>query len=67
MLIAEDQVRGRGRLDRTWLSRPGAALTLSVLWRPEGVPADRLGWLPMLAGVALADAITELALTCRWP
>ncbi|ALE82043.1 biotin--[acetyl-CoA-carboxylase] ligase [Pseudonocardia sp. HH130629-09] len=71
VLIAEDQVRGRGRLDRTWLSRPGAALTLSVLWRPEGVPADRLGWLPMLAGVALADAITELApdvpVALKWP
>jgi BirA family biotin operon repressor/biotin-[acetyl-CoA-carboxylase] ligase len=71
VLIAEDQVRGRGRLDRTWISRPGAALTMSVLWRPEGVPADRLGWLPMLAGVALADAITELApdvpVALKWP
>ncbi|MEJ8281523.1 biotin--[acetyl-CoA-carboxylase] ligase [Pseudonocardia spirodelae] len=71
VLIAEDQVRGRGRLDRTWISRPGAALTMSVLWRPEGVPADRLGWLPMLAGVALADAIAELApdlpVALKWP
>ncbi|MFP5019949.1 biotin--[acetyl-CoA-carboxylase] ligase [Pseudonocardia phyllosphaerae] len=71
VLIAEEQVRGRGRLDRTWTSRPGAALTLSVLWRPEGVPADRLGWLPMLAGVALVDAISELAAevpaALKWP
>lgn len=71
VLIAEEQVRGRGRLDRTWTSRPGAALAVSVLWRPEGVPADRLGWLPMLAGVALVDAITELApdlpAALKWP
>ncbi|ALE75931.1 biotin--acetyl-CoA-carboxylase ligase [Pseudonocardia sp. EC080625-04] len=71
VLIAEEQVRGRGRLDRTWTSRPGAALTMSVLWRPEGVPADRLGWLPMLAGVALIDAIAELApdlpAALKWP
>lgn len=71
VLIAEEQVRGRGRLDRTWTSRPGAALTLSVLWRPEGVPADRLGWLPMLAGVALIDAIGEVApavpAVLKWP
>lgn len=71
VLIAEDQVRGRGRLDRTWTSRRGAALTMSVLWRPEGVPADRLGWLPMLAGVALVDAIVELAadlpVALKWP
>lgn len=71
VLIAEEQVRGRGRLDRTWTSRRGAALTMSVLWRPEGVPADRLGWLPMLAGVALVDAIVALAadlpVALKWP
>ncbi|GAA1401771.1 biotin--[acetyl-CoA-carboxylase] ligase [Pseudonocardia kongjuensis] len=71
VLIAEEQVRGRGRLDRTWTSRPGAAITMSVLWRPEGVPADRLGWLPMLAGVALVDAVTEVApglpAALKWP
>lgn len=71
VLIAEEQVRGRGRLDRTWTSRPGAALTLSVLWRPDGVPADRLGWLPMLAGVALVDAVAELSAAVpaalKWP
>ncbi|MEQ3550697.1 biotin--[acetyl-CoA-carboxylase] ligase [Pseudonocardia nematodicida] len=71
VLIAEEQVRGRGRLDRTWVSRPGAALTMSVLWRPEGVAADRLGWLPMLAGVAVADAIAALApdlpVALKWP
>ncbi|ANY07546.1 biotin--[acetyl-CoA-carboxylase] ligase [Pseudonocardia sp. HH130630-07] len=71
VLIAEEQVRGRGRLDRTWTSRPGAALTMSVLWRPEGVPADRLGWVPMLAGVALVDAIRELSpelpVALKWP
>ncbi|MDQ4115748.1 MAG: biotin--[acetyl-CoA-carboxylase] ligase, partial [Actinomycetota bacterium] len=36
-----------------------------------GVAAERLGWLPMLAGVALADAIRELApdmpLGLKWP
>lgn len=71
VLIAEEQVRGRGRLDRTWTSRPGAAVTMSVLWRPEGVPADRLGWLPMLAGVALVDAISEVGpgveAVLKWP
>lgn len=70
-LIAEEQVSGRGRLDRIWTSRPGATLTMSVLWRPEGVPADRLGWLPILAGVALVDAISELApgvaAALKWP
>ncbi len=71
VLIAEEQTGGRGRLDRTWTSPLRTGLTLSVLWRPEGVAAERLGWLPMLAGVALADAIRELApnmaLGLKWP
>ncbi|MDQ4118166.1 MAG: biotin--[acetyl-CoA-carboxylase] ligase family protein, partial [Actinomycetota bacterium] len=71
VLIAEEQTKGRGRLDRTWTSASRTGLTLSVLWRPEGVAAERLGWLPMLAGVALADAIRELApdmpLGLKWP
>lgn len=71
VLIAEEQVTGRGRLDRRWTSRARSGLTMSVLWRPEGVPADRLGWLPMLAGVALADAIREFApdlpIGLKWP
>lgn len=71
VLIAEEQVSGRGRLDRRWNSRARSGLTMSMLWRPEGVPADRLGWLPMLAGVALADAIRELApdlpIGLKWP
>lgn len=71
VLIAEEQVSGRGRLDRRWTSRLRAGLTMSVLWRPDGVPADRLGWLPMLAGVALADAVRELApdlpVGLKWP
>jgi BirA family biotin operon repressor/biotin-[acetyl-CoA-carboxylase] ligase len=71
VLIAEEQTKGRGRLDRAWTSATRSGLTLSVLWRPEGVAAERLGWLPMLAGVALADAIRELApdmaLGLKWP
>ena len=43
VLIAEEQTGARGRLNRTWISPRGTGLTLSVLWRPVGVPAERLG------------------------
>ena len=52
VLAAEQQSAGRGRLGRTWVSPPRAALTFSVLLRPAAVPRARLGWLPLLAGVA---------------
>ncbi len=70
ILAAERQSAGRGRLGRAWLSPAGAGLTFSVLLRPGGVPAAALGWLPLLAGVAAARAIREIAgvnATLKWP
>jgi BirA family biotin operon repressor/biotin-[acetyl-CoA-carboxylase] ligase len=70
VLVAEHQEAGRGRLDRSWVSPPRAGLTVSVLLRPAGVPSGRWGWLPLLAGVALREAvqrITELDATLKWP
>ena len=70
IVVAEQQVAGRGRRDRSWVSPPGAGLTLSVLLRPGDVPSRQWGWLPLLAGVALRDAvhrITELDATLKWP
>ena len=69
VLAAEQQHAGRGRLGRTWTSPPRAALTFSVLLRPA-VPRARLGWLPLLAGVAVAAAVraaTGLDAQLKWP
>jgi BirA family transcriptional regulator, biotin operon repressor / biotin---[acetyl-CoA-carboxylase] ligase len=70
VLVAEEQTAGRGRLDRSWQSEPGASLTFSVLLRPAGVPAANLGWLPLLAGVAMVSALraqTGLEISLKWP
>jgi BirA family transcriptional regulator, biotin operon repressor / biotin---[acetyl-CoA-carboxylase] ligase len=69
VLVAEHQSAGRGRLDRTWVSPPRSALTFSVALRPAG-QATRWGWLPLLTGVALCDAVrsaTGLAVVLKWP
>jgi BirA family biotin operon repressor/biotin-[acetyl-CoA-carboxylase] ligase len=69
VLVAENQIGGRGRLDRTWVSPPRAGLTMSVLLRPS-VPVVRWGWLPLLAGVALCEAViadTGVAASLKWP
>ena len=57
VLVAEEQTAGRGRFGRSWTSEPGASLTFSVLLRPASVPPGRRGWLPLLAGVAVASAV----------
>ncbi|GJF06992.1 biotin--[acetyl-CoA-carboxylase] ligase [Pseudonocardia sp. D17] len=70
VLVAEHQSSGRGRLTRSWESPPGSGITVSVLWRPQEVPADRFGWLPMLAGLALLDTVREFCAApsgLKWP
>ena len=69
VLVAELQTAGRGRLGRTWTSPARAGLTLSVLLRPR-VPVARLSWLPLLAGVALAESVGRVAVVdaaLKWP
>ncbi len=70
VLVAEAQTGGRGRMGRQWVSPPRRALTFSVLLRPAGVPAGLLGWVPLLAGVAVASALAETAgvdALLKWP
>ena len=69
VLVAEHQAAGRGRLDRVWTSPPRAGLTVTFLLRPD-VPAARRGWLPLLTGVALAEAVGEVTgvrSSLKWP
>jgi BirA family biotin operon repressor/biotin-[acetyl-CoA-carboxylase] ligase len=70
VLVAEAQTAARGRQGRQWTSPPRAALTFSVLLRPRGVPPALLGWVPLLAGVAAASAVSSVAsveTTLKWP
>ncbi|MEU8828623.1 biotin--[acetyl-CoA-carboxylase] ligase [Streptomyces sp. NPDC048636] len=72
VLIAEEQTAGRGRLDRAWTAPPRSGLFFSVLLRPgaAGVPTARWGWLPLLAGVATAGALSRTAsvdTALKWP
>jgi BirA family biotin operon repressor/biotin-[acetyl-CoA-carboxylase] ligase len=69
VVVAEQQTRGRGRLDRSWVSPPRAGLTFSVLLRPE-MPPSGWGWLPLLTGVAVARALRTQAgvdAVLKWP
>jgi BirA family biotin operon repressor/biotin-[acetyl-CoA-carboxylase] ligase len=70
VLAAEEQTAGRGRGGRTWVSRPGASLTFSVLLRPVTVPPAARGWLPLLTGVAVAAGVRSaagVAAGLKWP
>lgn len=69
VVVADEQTAGRGRAGRVWNAPPGTALLCSFLLRPS-LPPDRLSTLPLVAGVAVAEAIEACApVTCRlkWP
>lgn len=70
VLAAETQTAGRGRMGRSWVSPPRAALIFSVLLRPADVPASRRGWVPLLTGVAAVSALRRVAsvdAVLKWP
>ncbi len=69
VLVAEHQVAGRGRLDRTWVTPARSALTFSTVLVPNA-PRVRWGWLPLLAGLAVCDAVrtlTGVPAALKWP
>lgn len=74
-VVTLDQTAGRGRLGRVWVAPRGKALAASVLLRPGstdgGLSADQVGWLPLIAGVAMCQSIDALVgggrTGLKWP
>jgi BirA family transcriptional regulator, biotin operon repressor / biotin---[acetyl-CoA-carboxylase] ligase len=67
--FADEQLAGRGRGNHAWHSAAGEGLYVSVLLRPR-LPAAYLPLLPLVAGLAAAqaiDAASELKIDLRWP
>jgi BirA family transcriptional regulator, biotin operon repressor / biotin---[acetyl-CoA-carboxylase] ligase len=70
VLITDYQSAGRGRQGRTWTAPPGTSIAMSVLVQPEGVESRRWTWLPLLAGIAVADgvrAVAHVPAVLKWP
>ena len=66
LLVAEAQTQGRGRLGRSWTSKPGASLTFSL-----ALPYAPLDWsgLSLAVGLCLADALDPSGqrIALKWP
>lgn len=68
-VVTDRQTAGRGRAGRTWTHHTGESLLVSVLLRPT-LPPEQLGTLPLLVGIAAAEAIegaTGREVALKWP
>ncbi len=73
LAVADEQTAGRGRVGRTWQAPAGAALLLSLGFRPSWLPPERSWRLPATVSLAMADAAEEVAglpdgaIRLKWP
>lgn len=69
VFIAEQQTAGRGRNGRTWESKPGLGLWMSLLLRPSS-PQTLWHRIPTAAATLIASALRstlQLPIQIKWP
>ena len=73
LAVADEQTAGRGRAGRTWVAPRGAALLLSLGFRPTWLDPERAWRLAAITALAMADAAEEVAglpdgaVRLKWP
>ncbi|WP_436372658.1 biotin--[acetyl-CoA-carboxylase] ligase [Cytobacillus sp. BC1816] len=69
VVIAEEQLSGRGRMDRRWHSPKSTGVWMSVILRPN-IPPPKAPQLTLITAVAVVQAIevlTDLTPQIKWP
>ncbi len=69
LVIADSQIRGRGRLGRHWVTNPGAALAFSLILQPTPQEIAHLALFSPLAGLGVSLALEKIGLSpqIKWP
>jgi BirA family biotin operon repressor/biotin-[acetyl-CoA-carboxylase] ligase len=73
LAVADEQTAGRGRAGRTWTAPPGAALLLSVGFRPTWLEPGHAWRLAAVTSLAMVDAVEDIAglrdraIRLKWP
>jgi BirA family transcriptional regulator, biotin operon repressor / biotin---[acetyl-CoA-carboxylase] ligase len=69
LIVAEEQSKGRGRLNRSWISSPYENILMSLVLRPA-LPPSKIFPLTMITSIAIVKAIektTGLKTKIKWP
>ena len=70
VLVADSQTKGRGRLGREWLSKPGEGLYLSILERPDHMYMKYLAPITLVMALAIRKSLDDtFSMKCqiKWP
>lgn len=68
MCYTDHQSAGRGRHGRVWEAPVNAQLIQSMVIRPRRASLDRLGLLPLSAGLAVVDSLPKsIGAQLKWP
>ena len=68
-IVAREQTKGRGRMDRSWHSPPDAGLYMSLILRPK-FEMNQWPLITLMAALAVFDAVMracDLRADIKWP
>ncbi len=67
VVIADEQVKGRGRVGRVWYTPPGTSLIVSIIMRPSLQQISQLTMLGALAICELLESLGAQVVDIKWP
>lgn len=68
LIVAEEQIRGKGRLGRDWLSSEGKGIYMSIILKPDLEPM-KVSRITLIAAAAVNKALLKQAIesSIKWP
>ncbi len=68
VIISEEQTKGKGRLGRSWQSKPSEGIWMSILLKPKIAPY-KAPFITLIAGAAIVKALNNLNVPAKikWP
>lgn len=68
VVISEEQTKGKGRLGRSWKSKSGEGIWMSIILKPSIVPY-KTPFITLIAGAAIVKALDKLnvKVQIKWP
>lgn len=69
VLATNFQTAGRGRMQRSWEAEAGSSIMASILLRPRFSDPSGIGWLSLLAALAIGRSLGSVGVECsiKWP